>query len=255
MLKVILKGIVLTALWSCASTALSSVLHTIGMAHAEDNTLLYIEHHQYLEDGTHIARYFNPELTLRLEKRLSYPGLPQHPDIQQMNLLSTESISIRSTADELEMVSSLPDRTRRYRLALAPDVIIDAGFDAYIQANWSSFLPDEERQFRLAVAGKPDFINVTLKKMASDVSVARFSIEPTNWVTRLIVKGITLSYDNERRLQVYEGPPGLSLAPSTPRRVAVDFRHYRHHEQLDLPLPNWLENRPDPFQHLARTTL
>ena len=52
----------------------TTVDHSVGIARDATNTMLYIEHHQYFGDGSHIARYFSPDLKLKLET-VSYTHL------------------------------------------------------------------------------------------------------------------------------------------------------------------------------------
>ena len=218
----------------------TTVDHSVGIARDATNTILYIEHHQYFGDGSHIARYFSPDLQLKLEKHLSYPALSQHPDIQQYNYLSTQKITVRNTRNGLEVVRSDPGQKLNFTMEKAADIIMDAGFDSFIRANWSTLQVHDPMRLRLAVAGNPRLIKVILTTLKSDDSGKIISIQPANWLVRLMIPEITLAYDVDQRLRLYEGPPNRSLVSMDTKSVTIGFRLYQHHKQLDTPLSQWL---------------
>ena len=217
-----------------------TLYHSVGIARDATNTILYIEHHQYFGDGSHIARYFSPDLKLKLEKHLSYPSLSQHPNIQQYNYLSTQKITVRNARSGLEVVRTEPGQKLTFTMEKAADIVMGAGFDSFIRANWSALQVHEPMRLRLAVAGHPRLIKVMMRTLKSDDSGRIISVQPTNLLARLMIPEITLAYDVDQRLRLYEGPPNRSLVSTETKSVTIGFRFYQHDKQLDTPLSQWL---------------
>ena len=95
-------------------------------------------------------------------------------------------------------------------------------------------------RLRLAVAGNPRLIKVILKTLKSDDSGKIISVQPSNWLVRLMIPEITLAYDVDQRLRLYEGPPNRSLVSTDTKSITIGFQLYQHHKQLDTPLSQWL---------------
>lgn len=200
----------------------ASVRHTIGIARdTNDNSVRYIEHHQYSENGQHEVRYFGPGQNVLLEKLMAYEGLPQHPRIEQTDFVSDTSISVSYDTDQAMMVTSSGEESEEFTFELTPDIVIDAGFDAYIRENWASFTNDKPRAVTFAIAGQNRLLPMKIRRTAFDESGASFSVIPANWLVRLILPEIQLSYDADRQLSRYEG----FFQPETRRWTIQDGDH------------------------------
>ena len=117
---------------------------------------------------------------------------------------------------------------------------MDAGFDSFIRANWSTLQVHDPMRLRLAVAGNPRLIKVILTTLKSDDSGKIISVQPANWLVRVMIPEITLAYDVDQRLRLYEGPPNRSLVSTDTKSITIGFQLYQHHKQLDTPLSQWL---------------
>jgi hypothetical protein len=226
-------------LLSAAPLASGSVHHSIGVARDVDATVSYIEHHQYLESGHHLIRYYDNDLNLLLTKELSYPDLPQHPTLKQTDLVSQTEIKIE--VDKTTALMSRPTSKGgdHFRFDLTADVMIDAGFDAYIRANWTSFKDQPSRLFRFAIAGQRRLIQMELSLLDDVAGGAVFSVKPRNWLLRKLIPKIILSYDAKRQLIRYQGFSNLKQ-PGEKRNVVISFDHYDSDTPLLMPLTEWL---------------
>ena len=215
--------------------------HTIGVARdATDNSVRYIEHHQYGENGEHEVRYFDPGQNVLLEKQMAYEGLPQHPSIEQTDFVSDTNISIRYETDQATMVTSQGESSENFTFDLSPDIVVDAGFDAYVRENWDNFTTGKARDVTFAIAGQKRLLAMKIKRTSIDDSGASFKVEPANWLVRLLLPEIQLSYDAERRLTRYEGFSNLKPTSGQSRTVVIEFSHYQLDNDLEEPLPQWL---------------
>jgi hypothetical protein len=219
--------------------AYGSVLHSVGIARGVDSSVSYIEHHQYFDSGQHLIRYYDNDLGLLLTKELSYPGLPQHPTLKQTDLLRQTEITIETEKTTAFMTKPPLKGGYGFQFELTEDVTIDAGFDAFIRANWGSFEQQLVQQFRFAIAGQLRLIQMEINRVDSFAEGARFTVTPRNWLIRLILPTISLNYDSTRQLTRYQGFSNLKQSGES-RSVVTSFKHYEMETPLVMPLVEWL---------------
>lgn len=221
--------------------AAATVSHTIGVARdASDNSVRYIEHHQYSEDGQHEIRYFDPGQNILLEKLMAYEGLPQHPRIEQKDYISDTNIVIRYDTDRATMVTSKGPVTEDFTFEVTPDIVVDAGFDAYIRENWENFKNGKTHNVTFAIAGQSRLLPMKIERTAFSESGASFKVQPANWLVRMLLPEIQLSYNEERQLTRYEGFSNLKPSSGQSRTVIIEFSHYQLEDDLEQPLLQWL---------------
>ncbi|MDA0272248.1 MAG: hypothetical protein O3C68_03230 [Proteobacteria bacterium] len=216
-----------------------AVQHTVGFARVADSSVSYIEHHQYFESGEHLIRYYDNDRRLLLTKELSYPDLPQHPNLKQTDLLRQTEITIQAEQKTAFMTKKSLGEGAVFQIELTKDIIIDAGFDAYIRANWGSFEKQPDQQFRFAIAGQSRLIQMEISRVDVDAEGASFTVTPRNWMIRMILPATSLRYDSARQLIRYEGFSNLKQAGES-RNVEISFEHYQLDTPLSMPLPEWL---------------
>ncbi|MBO6555605.1 MAG: hypothetical protein JJ934_16950 [Pseudomonadales bacterium] len=233
-------------IWLCLLLTLpnlstAAVRHTIGIARdADDNTVRYIEHHQYRDNGEHEVRYFDSEENVLLEKLMAYEGLPQHPSITQTDYLNNEQIAVSYDAEYATMVTSRQGTSERFSFEINPEIIVDAGFDAYIRGHWELFDTNAEQSVIFAIAGQNRLLSMKIQRIDIDEKGASFRVQPANWLVRMLLPDIHLSYDGTRQLTRYEGFTNLKTSSDRSRHVIIDFSHYQMDEGLYRPLPQWL---------------
>ncbi len=236
----LLATLVLTGLFAAELGA--SVTHTIGVARDQDDQeIRYIEHHQYLADGQHRVRYFSPEYELLAEKVMFYPGLPQHPTLTQSDFVTDTQITIALQDEIAEMIKTNSDEeTSSFRFALADNIVIDAGFDTYIRANWEAFADSPKQRVKFAVAGQPRLLEMEIRRQPGQNGQTTYTVRPTNWLVRVLLPEIKLAYTEDRQLLRYEGFSNLKPGPGEGRHVVIEFDHYELDSALSKPLPDWI---------------
>ena len=234
-----LTGFTLILVLQIIGTAYGAVLHSVGIACGDDASVSYIEHHQYFDSGEHVIRYYDSNLRLLLTKELNYPDLPQHPTLKQTDMLRQTEVTIATDRTTAVMTKSSAEKGDVFQFELTEDVIIDAGFDAYIRENWQSFESQPLQQFRFAIAGQSRLIKMEIMKVDSDAGGALFTITPRNWMIRMILPTTRLSYNATRQLSRYEGFSNLKQSDES-RNVEIRFEHYQMETPLSMPLVEWL---------------
>ncbi|MBD3648029.1 MAG: hypothetical protein HUJ31_11395 [Pseudomonadales bacterium] len=225
--------LLIIALTFCPAAS-ATIVHTIGIARDTANdAMLYIEHHVYLPSGEHRVRYISPQGTLLAERSIRYPRLPQHPEILH-RVDGDRAVRIAYEDGRMVMTTHRDDNEAlTYEKPLTNDLIIDAGFDAFIRERWKDFNANPVQRFELVVAGQRRSLAVEITRTRTIGDETTFIVRPRNWVVGLFVPEASLVYDADRRLVTYEGLTNLPL-PGKPR-VVIRFRHHR------------LQTQPAPF--------
>lgn len=228
---------------SVSSQLLAAVSHSVGIARdAEDRTIRYVEHHQYLASGEHLVRYFDANGSLMVTKKITYPSLPQHPEIDQTDLTKNTQVRTTNSARSVTMLRNMSGVSESLEVALDNTTIIDAGFDSFLRSQWQTFSVGESQTFKLAVVGKESLLKVQITKQAVTNSNTTFKIEPKNFFIRMLVPEMLLIYGPDRQLLTYKGLTNLNLPSGEDRNVIVTFSNYTSPGQLSKPLPQWLPN-------------
>lgn len=232
----------LFALCACVSSSLlATVTHSVGIARdANDQSMRYVEHHQYLPSGEHLVQYFDSSGKVMVAKRITYPGLPQHPEINQTDFTKNTQVKTTNSANSVTMVRSMSGVSETLEVALDELTIIDAGFDSFLKSQWQNFSEGEPQTFKLAVAGKESLLKIQITRQASTATTTAFKIQPKNFFIRMLVPEMLLIYGPDRRLLTYNGPTNLNLPAGQDGSVVVTFSNYTSSDELNKPLPQWV---------------
>ncbi len=237
----LLKTFVLCLSIITAHSALAAVTHSIGIARdTENQALRYVEHHQYLPSGDHLIKYFDHAGAVIATKTLTYPGLPQHPEIIQTDHTRDIEVATNNTGQTVEMTRKVAGKVETFAVPLDESTIVDAGFDNFLRNNWQRFDDDVPQVYKLAVAGQDSLLKVQITKQPGSSTNTAYTIEPRNFFIRLLVPEMRLLYDPEHRLLAYEGPTNLNLAAGQDRKVSIEFNHYSSEKVLARPRSQWI---------------
>ncbi|MDG2276665.1 MAG: hypothetical protein P8L31_01805 [Pseudomonadales bacterium] len=212
-------------------------MHSVGVARdVSGGSIQYIEHHQYLQTGEHLVKYFDPAGMKLVAKKMTYPLLPQHPQIQQVDFARERELRVVPDIGTVRMVTKQDGRTKEYQLPLDEATIIDAGFDFFIRDHWDLFRLGERQVYKFAIAGHANLLDVSITKVRESSDGTTFSLKPSNFFVRLLVPTIRVDYDGQKRLKAYHGTTNLDVKA---RDVVIEFSHYNTTEQLARPMAGW----------------
>lgn len=218
----------------------ANVDHTVGIARgANDDNIRYIEHHQYLPDGRHHVDYYAPDMVRIAYKRLTYPSLARQPAIEQEDLARNLQISVEPQEEVIKMVRKENGEVRNMEIERSPDMVIDAGFDAYIKDAWSSLLADEASHVEFVVAGVDRTLRMKIEVTDKRDDRVDFRVSANNFFLGLFFPPIELTYSRDRKLMRYAGFSNVTIARDQ-RDVVITFDHYKTDAPLDTPLADWL---------------
>ncbi|XOV89642.1 MAG: hypothetical protein ACFHX7_07095 [Pseudomonadota bacterium] len=225
---------------AAASSASAAVEHAIGFARdIQTGNLRYIEHHQWPGDGSHRIDYYTPDRSPLAFKAMTFPALPQHPDIQQADFSRNISAQARSVVDGIRITSQKDNEENSYLLTGDPDLVLDAGFDAWIKDNWTSLLDQGERRLRFAIVGVERTLAMNLRATPTAEGLV-INITPANWFVSLLVPKMVLQYDQSRRITAFEGYSNLVPRKGEGKILVINYQHYQTADPLTRPLSAWL---------------
>ena len=151
----------------------------------EDQRLLYREYHQ-VDGNMHVVIYRDPSGKEFSRKTIDYSFSQQAPSFKQHNHWSGETIAVDNTTGAISLsyrnASKETDSTET--LITNNTLIIDAGFNRYIQNNWSALTDGKAAVFDFALADRQDLIALEIERsdcqLATANGVARSRTEATD---------------------------------------------------------------------------
>ncbi|PSF12235.1 hypothetical protein C7H09_04280 [Marinobacter fuscus] len=210
---------------------------------ASGGTELYTEFHQV--QGTCSDGQFAPKEhrvsyqragsdSLFAEKHLSYGEAPFTPSVsfrqpdfsEQLDIdyPNESEISIRWQAPESAPVA--------YELSRVNNLVVDAGFDHFVRANWAALNAGESLSFQFLAPTRGEHYEFTLEpistgRLDADLEV---QIRPAGLLLRFLVDPILLGYRADGALTHYLGLTNI--------RKNTDTNHTAHIRYQVLQLPN-----------------
>ena len=181
----------------------------------ESGELLYRETHCVSQDRLERkVLYRDGDDRLIAIKKLDYRSGAMTPSFEQHNLYSSESIEVAMSDRDLTMTvrdatREAPLKTASARAGEQAPLVIDAGFDPFIRANWDSLVKGEKLEFQFPVADRTDLVQLRLRSQSCSYDSQNqqcFRLELANWLLRMLVAPVELGYDAEaRQLSRYRG--------------------------------------------------
>jgi hypothetical protein len=210
------------------------VAQTVGEAFdLKSDEPLYSETHCLSRDA--LAReviYRNVDGELIAHKVLSYRTGPTTPSFVQHNFYAGESIRVELKQDKLTMTikeenSTGPGRVISTQPSPNLPVVIDAGFDAFVTANWDGLVAGENKSFQFPFAARESLVKLRIKPMSCSYDSETdqcFRLEMNNWLLRVLVAPIELGYDARlKRLTRYRGLSNIGDGQGN--GLVVDIRY------------------------------
>ncbi len=223
-----------------STCAFAEVRHSVGTARdIKTGNLRYIEHHQWLSDGSHRIDYYTPGQEPIAYKSMTFPDLPQHPNIVQTDYSRSASACAESLPNQIRVTTLRDGKENEYFLTKDPALVLDAGFDAWIKDNWVSLLEDGQARLNFAIVGVERTLAMNLSAEPKDGGL-QLRITPANWFVALVVPKMDLYYDSDRRLTFFEGYSNLVPSKNEGKILVIDYQHYQTSEALTRPPIAWL---------------
>lgn len=187
--------------------------------------------------------YVNPDGETIAEKVLFDKTFNQSlkPQLLFSHYLSGETIKVDplKTQQKTVWVEYQPSSTESVKsdeISLAEDLVIDAGFNAFITQNWNALTRGKSVSFEYLAPSQLKTFTFVAKsnackntipqtaKIKSSMKPACFSIAPKSWLMRQIIKPISLVYDqSSKRLLRYAGLGNIGDERGEYLKVSIDY--------------------------------
>jgi len=225
---------------ACNAQASEFIGQAIGEAFdRETNAPLYSETHCVSKDA--LARrvlYRDMEQQLIAHKFLNYETGPLTPSFVQHNMSSNDAFGVQLMDGEI-IVTATEGEGAPATVALQPGVeypiVVDAGFDAFVTTHWDGLVAGERRRFQFPVAPRETLVEMSIESVSCSYDTDTdqcFSLEPNNWLLRMVADQIELGYDASlQRLTRFRGVSNISDRSGS--GLVVDI-HYRYDDVAGL---------------------
>lgn len=225
------KTSVAAVLWSCTFTgAAYGNIYVTGTAYKPDTEqVLYIE--KYIRESATQTRvqYLDDKGKLVAEKRLDFSRNEHAPDVNKSDFRLDSQLSV-STRDNTTRISAQRNGEEALEASIetGKKLVIDAGFDPFIQANWDELLASEVLKFRFLVPARKTAVKLKVSKADCAAEQARvcFRIKAANWIIGALMTPIDLEYDRDSsRLLRFTGLGQLRDDQGKGQKVDIHYRY------------------------------
>ncbi|WP_049722892.1 hypothetical protein [Gilvimarinus polysaccharolyticus] len=198
------------------------------------NELLYRERHQYTINASdqleHNVTYTQPNGAPLAYKKISYNDQATAPSFELTDSLNNETLRVNIAEKIISIAYAKNDVLQESKLDIKQPLVVDAGFDPFVQNNWESLSRGNSEEFYFLLPRREKLVELRLTShTCSDVKPDThlcLSLEINNWLLRILVDPIELTYQREgRRLTRYLGVSNLSF-PDEEDTPQVDI-HYQ----------------------------
>lgn len=206
---------------------------TVGKAYElNGDGLLYTEAHCVSEnEKSREVIYRDGEERLIARKIVDYQTGNTTPGFVQHNIPAGQSLKVELQDQTLTMslldTESQPLKVTNAEASQKLPIVIDAGFDYFIQENWNELTDGQNITFQFPLPARASLVNLRISPATCsyDTEVDQcFRLDVDNWLLRMLVKPIELGYDAElRRLTRYRGLSNIE--DSAGKGMTVDIRY------------------------------
>lgn len=205
-------------------------LHYKGMAYpVKGGGLRYSEEHWLFREQdtlTRLVLYRCPSGQAFARKWLRYTGKPWMPEFNFEDARDGYQESVRRSKEGWQV--SVRERadapTQSAQLSAREDSVIDAGFDAFVQAHWSTLDRNEGTRAAFLVPSRFSYLDLSLKPIAGAPQGSRsFRLSLDGWLGA-IAPSIQLTYaEADHRLEEFVGISNIRDERGHRQRVRIDF--------------------------------
>ncbi len=215
--------------------------YIVGAAsHLTSGELLYTETWDDAPDAAQATiRYWAPDGAAIAYKTLDFADSKFAPSVFQADFRHRRGFEVvrdgsEMTVRKLKLTAGAPlDSAKKGRattVEYGEKLIVDAGFDRFVLANWARLLSGRSVRFNFLQIDKARLIplKIKLRKCTAqfEIEVRCFSLNIDNLLLSRFVKPIVLTYELERqRLLRYNGLGQLAGADGKGLVVQIDYRY------------------------------
>tara|TARA_R110001606_G_scaffold369162_4_gene525117 strand:- start:105 stop:851 length:747 start_codon:yes stop_codon:yes gene_type:complete len=207
-------------------------------ASVESGELLYQELH-YRSDALALlsdrVEYVAPSGELLVEKSLNGARSFITPEVEQNDLRSGTRFSVNDNGDSLEVRYQRAGQSLvSKRIEKEERLVVDAGFDPYVRANWEALSTGEAIRAEFFVPARLDTVRISIRQTDAEQCAAISSsalclvVRPAG-ILRLVgwlIDPLYLAYEQDsQRLLMYRGISNLLDENGEPQNVLIRYQY------------------------------
>ncbi|MDR7089341.1 hypothetical protein [Cellvibrio fibrivorans] len=222
-----------------AATALAEENYVVaGSAYnLENNQLIYRELYTGIDENQSVrVDYVTPEGNTFASKTLVYQGEPYQPSFNYEDTRDNEYVSAQFQGARLVLTHGMNSAQNEKVIYDNARMVIDAGFDAYIQLNWDKLVAGKRLKFDFAMPNRLSSLQLEVRKIKGPESPVYdtnfgsewiyFRITPAQKVISLFADPINLAYDpNGKYLMRFHGRSNIDDDNGGPQDVRIEYEY------------------------------
>lgn len=233
----------------CAVSGLLALLSGSAVSNAQDyvvagsayslegNHLLYRELYTRLDENKSVrVDYVSPDGRTFATKTLVYQGALFQPSFSFEDTRDNEFMSAQFEGARLVLTHGMNNSQNQKTIYDNASIVIDIGFDAYIQTNWDALQGGKRLKFEYAVPNRLGSVQLEVRKIKSGDSPVYdkeygkdwvyFRITPAKKIASFFSDPINLAYDpNGKYLMRYHGRSSLDDDKGGPADVRIEYEY------------------------------
>ncbi len=212
---------------------------TTGTAYNPDtNQVIYREAYTAINEmGEVQVDYLNSQGAKIATKKLVYQGEPFQPTFVLEDFRDEETISVQYEKARMVVRHKDMNGTRQQIILDHAKVVVDAGFDAFIQIKWDELMTGKSLRFDFVLPTKLSTVALEIEKIAPALSPVYnkeygdswiyFRLQPAKKWISIFADPIHLAYDpNGKYLMRFYGRSNLDDARGIPQDVRIEYEYF-----------------------------
>lgn len=229
-LRVLLTGTLLFTSGLLLANAPSSA---IGQAFSlETGDLVYTEKHIKLDRAQHQVMYSEPDGTEFARKQIDFSRSLIRPSFQQLNDRNGEAIEVKQVGETflVKYRKQNGSEAKEDTIADKPNMVIDAGFDAFVRQYWQPLISGKTMDIEYLVPSKHTTFSFRFQQADcladTSPSAVCFTLSPVSWLVKMAVDPIVVAYDSStQRLLRFTGRANISNAAGKYQSVDIRYQY------------------------------
>lgn len=211
-----------------------------GSAYNLDNErLLYRELYTPVNANREVTvNYVRPDGKVFATKKLIYSGDPIQPEFEYHDTRDNERTGARFNAGRLVINYDQENYRQEKEIMETVGLVVDAGFDAYIQQQWDTLVAGKSVRFRYVIPERLEVANMRARQVTADKSPLfvgsnpatwrYFVIEPANRFAAVFRNPIHLAYESDGKyLMRYQGRSNLDSDKKGTWNVRIEYEYFQ----------------------------
>jgi hypothetical protein len=225
-------------LWAVNISAQENNYVVAGTAYnLENNQVIYRELYTIIDENREVrVDYMTPEGDIFATKSLIYKGELFQPEFELSDHRDDEIVGVRFNGPKMVLIHAKKDTRNEKTLYDNAKVVVDAGFDSYVQLNWDQLVAGKRLRFDFAFPTRLSTIALEIRRVEAAESLVYdkeygrqwiyLRISPAQKLFSFFAAPIYLAYDpNGKYLMRFHGRSNIDDQYGDPWDVRIEYEY------------------------------